>query len=73
MANPIRTGPDPKAAYLRTGEAAERLHVRQETVTRWVNAGKLPSVKTVGGHNRIPAPAVDALIAELAADDEARS
>ena len=49
--------------YLRTGEVARILHVERETVTRWARKGKLPHVRTLGGHFRFP----EAEIRELAA------
>lgn len=39
-------------------EVAEIFRVAPSTVTRWAEAGKLPSVKTLGGHRRYEAKAV---------------
>ena len=44
------------------GEVAVLLRVDPKTVTRWTNAGKLASIRTPGGHRRIPSSAVDALL-----------
>lgn len=43
------TRPD---ALLTPGEVAVMFHVDPKTVTRWANAGKLTSVRTLGGHRR---------------------
>jgi excisionase family DNA binding protein len=49
-------------AYLRTAEVADVLHVSPKTVSRWAKEGKLPFLKTLGGHRRYP----EAKIRELA-------
>ena len=41
-------------AYLRTAEVAEILHVSPKTISRWAKEGKLPFLKTLGGHRRYP-------------------
>ncbi len=46
---------------LTRAEVAEIFQVSPSTVTRWAEAGKLPSVKTLGGHRRYEARAVMAL------------
>ena len=43
-------------SYLRTGEVAEILSVSPKTVSRWAKEGKLPFLKTLGGHRRTPKP-----------------
>lgn len=55
----------PGPVYLRTSEVAELLHVSRETVTRWAKAGKLPVLKTLGGHHQFPEAEIRALVAEL--------
>lgn len=40
--------------YLRTAEVADLLHVSSKTISRWAREGKLPSVRTLGGHRRFP-------------------
>lgn len=43
----------PSADRLLTpAEAAARFGVNPKTVTRWADAGKLPVVRTLGGHRR---------------------
>lgn len=56
-------GPD--ARLLTRAEVAEIFQVSPSTVTRWAEAGKLPSVKTLGGHRRYEARAVMALAQDL--------
>ena len=43
---------------LTRAEVAEIFQVSPSTITRWAEAGKLPSVKTRGGHHRYEARAV---------------
>ena len=43
---------------LKPGEVAELFRVDPKTVTRWANAGKIQSVKTLGGHRRFKASVV---------------
>jgi excisionase family DNA binding protein len=49
---------------LSVGEAARRLGVKPVTVQRWVDAGNLSALRTVGGHRRIPATEVRRLLAD---------
>jgi excisionase family DNA binding protein len=63
----VATRPSGKAAttapsYLRVAEVADILHVSPKTVSRWAKEGKLPFLKTLGGHRRYP----EAEIRELA-------
>ncbi len=44
--------------FMTRAEVAELFHVSPSTVTRWAEAGKLPSVKTLGGHHRYETKAV---------------
>lgn len=47
---------------LTPGEVAARFRVTPKTVTRWANAGKLTSVRTLGGHRRFKEAEVILLI-----------
>jgi excisionase family DNA binding protein len=47
---------------LTPGEAAERWRVDVKTLTRWAKAGKLHSVRTLGGHRRFYKSEVEALL-----------
>ena len=42
-------------SYLHTAEVADLLHVSPKTVSRWAKEGKLPFLKTLGGHRRYQA------------------
>jgi excisionase family DNA binding protein len=55
----VATQPAGKAAttspsYLRTAQVADILYVSPKTVSRWAKEGKLPFLKTLGGHRRYP-------------------
>jgi excisionase family DNA binding protein len=57
-------GPLPDTDVLLTpAEVAAAFRVDPKTVTRWANAGKLPSIRTLGGHRRFPRGAVAAALA----------
>lgn len=45
-----------------TAEAARRLGVSAQTVQKWVDGGSLTAWKTVGGHRRIDADAVEQML-----------
>ena len=52
-------------SYLRPGEVAEILYVSPKTVSRWAKEGKLPFLKTLGGHRRYPEAEIRDLAEEL--------
>lgn len=52
------TGP----ALLTPAEVANLFRVDPKTVTRWAKAGKLRSMRTVGGHRRYSKEQVEALL-----------
>lgn len=54
------TGIPDKFMY-RIGEAAKLLSVHPTTVRRWIQEGKLQTIKTLGGHNRIPKGEIERL------------
>jgi excisionase family DNA binding protein len=60
-----RRGAGVEASYLRTSEVAELLHVSPKTVSRWAKEGKLPFLKTLGGHRRYPEAEIRQLASEL--------
>lgn len=45
-------------------EVAKRFAVDPKTVTRWARTGKLPSIKTPGGHRRYRESVVDKFAVE---------
>jgi excisionase family DNA binding protein len=49
---------------LRTREVALLFQVSERAVTDWARKGRLPSVRTPGGHRRYPADEVRALLRE---------
>ena len=57
-----RTDPD---ALLTPSEVAEMFRVNPKTVTRWARAGKLPAVRTLGGHRRFRASQIHRVLAEI--------
>jgi excisionase family DNA binding protein len=50
---------------LTPAEVASMFRVDPKTVTRWAKAGKLTSVRTLGGHRRYPEAEVRALLAGI--------
>jgi excisionase family DNA binding protein len=48
--------------YLRTSEVAALFQVSERAVTDWAARGRLPSVRTPGGHRRYPVEAVRELL-----------
>jgi excisionase family DNA binding protein len=47
--------------FLRPSEVAAIFGVQPRTVVRWAQEGRLPSIRTPGGHTRFHAEAVHAL------------
>jgi excisionase family DNA binding protein len=43
-----------ETVWLKSGEVAELLHVSVKTVSRYAKEGKIPYMRTVGGHRRYP-------------------
>ena len=58
-----REAPD---ALLTPAEVAVLFRVNPKTVTRWARAGKLSSIRTLGGHRRFRASEVRALVEQSA-------
>jgi excisionase family DNA binding protein len=53
MATPNQSAATDGAEHLLTpGEVASLFRVDPKTVTRWAKAGKLSSIRTLGGHRR---------------------
>lgn len=48
---------------LRTREVALLFEVSERAVTDWATKGRIPSIRTPGGHRRYPAAAVAELLA----------
>jgi excisionase family DNA binding protein len=60
MAQPERPQP-----YLEAGKVARLLHVSPKTISRWAAEGKLPFVRTIGGHRRFDPTVIGALVERL--------
>ena len=54
-------------ALLTPAEVASMFRVDPKTVTRWAKAGKLTSIRTLGGHRRYRETEVRALLAGIPA------
>jgi excisionase family DNA binding protein len=52
-------------SYLRTAEVAALLQVSPKTVARWAKEGKLPFMRTLGGHRRYPEVKIRELLDQL--------
>jgi excisionase family DNA binding protein len=55
----------PRQRYLTSTEAAERLHVSPKTISRWSAEGRLPHVRTFGGHRRYDPQQIDRIAREM--------
>lgn len=56
---------DNREKLLTPREVARRFAVDPKTVTRWARTGKLPSIKTPGGHRRYRESVVDTMAVEI--------
>jgi excisionase family DNA binding protein len=56
------TNPAPFDPLLTPAEVASAFAVDPKTVTRWAKAGRLRSVKTLGGHRRYYRSDIEALL-----------
>jgi excisionase family DNA binding protein len=63
-----RSAPIATPSYLRTAEVAGILHVSPKTVSRWAKEGKLPFLRTLGGHRRYDEVKMRELAASLSQD-----
>ena len=61
----------PAPDLLSVSAVADLLGVHVDTVRRWTDEGKLPEVRTPGGHRRVPRAAVDRLRGGAAAPEPA--
>jgi excisionase family DNA binding protein len=48
----LRSSSSESEVLLTPSEVAAMFRVDPKTVTRWAKSGKLPSIKTLGGHRR---------------------
>lgn len=61
MTEPTATAGEPGEYTLTVSEAAEMFGVSPATIRRWVDDGKLPSRKTLGGQRRFRPADLEAL------------
>ena len=54
--------------YLLAAQVGRLLHVSPKTVSGWATQGKLPYVRTLGGHRRFPEATIRELAERLAAE-----
>ena len=59
---------DLRGRLLRTSEVALLFRVSERAVTDWARRGRIPSVRTPGGHRRYPADEVWALLSRADGD-----
>jgi excisionase family DNA binding protein len=45
--------PSPEDQWVSTGQAARLCSVQRDTVLKWIKRGRLPAIRTAGGHYRI--------------------
>ena len=58
---------------LRTREVAQLFQVSERTVAEWARRGRIPSVRTPGGHRLYPADQVRRLLVATEAGESAES
>lgn len=58
------------APLLTPGEVAAAFRVDPKTVTRWARAGKLSSIRTLGGHRRFLATEVREILLDIHSSEE---
>lgn len=59
-----RAGESLGGRLLRTREVALLFEVSERAVTDWATKGRIPSIRTPGGHRRYPADAVAGLLGD---------
>lgn len=62
MAEGLQDGPGDVDTLLKPREAAAALNVSYPTLKQWILAGTIRTVKTPGGHHRIPQTALNPLL-----------
>jgi excisionase family DNA binding protein len=61
-----------RTRLLSTGKVAKALSVTPDTVLKWVKSGRLPAIRTAGGHYRVAREDVDRLVASDPGPNQAR-
>lgn len=54
--------------FIATSDVARMLHVSPKTVSRWAKEGRLPFIRTLGGHRRYPKSEIERIASALAGD-----
>jgi len=62
MKRNVRRGGEQREELLRPREAALQLRISFPTIKQWIYSRKIRSVRTAGGHHRIPQGEVDRLL-----------
>jgi excisionase family DNA binding protein len=60
----VEVPPSLNDTLLRTADVATLFQVSERTVAEWARRGRIPSVRTPGGHRRYPASQVRQLLAD---------
>jgi excisionase family DNA binding protein len=55
--------------YIASSDVARILHVSPKTVSRWARDGRLPFIRTLGGHRRYPKVEIESLARSLGASN----
>lgn len=56
--------------FIATSDVARMLHVSPKTVSRWAKEGRLPCIRTLGGHRRYPKDEIEQLARSLAGENK---
>jgi excisionase family DNA binding protein len=51
--------------FLRTSDVAALFQVSERTVAEWARRGRIPAVRTPGGHRRYPAAEIRSLLHQM--------
>jgi excisionase family DNA binding protein len=54
-----------KTRFLRTSDVAMLFQVSERTVAEWARRGRIPAVRTPGGHRRYPATEIRSLLEQV--------
>jgi len=52
----------PRSQWLTTGQAARFCSVKADTVLKWIKKGRLPAIRTVGGHYRVERRSLEGMV-----------
>lgn len=66
----MASSPEEGKKFLSRSEVAEIFKVSPNTVTRWAEEGRLPYIRTLGGHRRYEAATILELARQMAGEEE---